>query len=93
MSICSKISALFEGDVWAESPAPPHPADETPETGRQGDAQEPGNRLPGSVFHFTAWLKKTESKEIKRAAPVSLLGKKALIVDDNRVNLDIRPMS
>ncbi len=89
LSICRKISALFEGDVWAESPAPRHPADETPETGLQGDVQEPGNRLPGSVFHFTAWLKKTESKEIKRAAPVSLLGKKVLIVDDNRANLDI----
>jgi two-component system, sensor histidine kinase and response regulator len=89
LSICSKILALFEGDVWAESPAPRHPADETPETGRQGDALEPGNRLPGSVFHFTAWLKKTESKEIKRAAPVSLFGKKVLIVDDNRANLDI----
>ena len=72
LSICKKISALFEGDVWAESPA-----DET--------ADPPS----GSVFHFTAWVKKTESKEVERFTPVSLFGKKVLIVDDNRANLNI----
>ena len=43
----------------------------------------------GSIFHFTAWLGKSEKKETRRFAPVSLSGKKALIVDDNRNNLDI----
>ncbi|MBW2037352.1 MAG: response regulator, partial [Deltaproteobacteria bacterium] len=47
---------------------------------------EPGK---GSTFHFTAWMKKGESKEPRRFKPVSLSGKKVLIVDDNQTNLDI----
>jgi len=43
----------------------------------------------GSVFHFTGWLGKAEEKEAGRFTPVSLSEKKALIVDDNRSNLDI----
>jgi two-component system sensor histidine kinase/response regulator len=43
----------------------------------------------GSIFHFTAWLEKSEVKECKRFAPVSLYGQRVLIVDDNQTNLDI----
>lgn len=43
----------------------------------------------GSTFHFTAWLGKSEDKEIKRITPVSLSDKKILIVDDNLSNLKI----
>jgi two-component system sensor histidine kinase/response regulator len=43
----------------------------------------------GSIFHFTAWLEKSEVKEFKRFAPVSLYGNRVLIVDDNQTNLDI----
>jgi len=43
----------------------------------------------GSIFHFTAWLGKVEEKETRKFVSVSLSGKKALIVDDNRNNLDI----
>jgi signal transduction histidine kinase/CheY-like chemotaxis protein len=43
----------------------------------------------GSTFHFSGWLKKTEDKEAKRFVPISLSGRKALIVDDNQTNLDI----
>ena len=43
----------------------------------------------GSVFHFTAWFKKAEDKEVRRFTSVSLTGRKALIVDDNQTNLDI----
>ncbi|MBW2709865.1 MAG: response regulator, partial [Deltaproteobacteria bacterium] len=77
LSICKKIATLFEGDVWAESPA--------------AEIVDPLlNPPPGSVFHFTAWVKKkTESKEVERFTPVALFGKKVLIVDDNRANLDI----
>ena len=50
---------------------------------------ETSNEERGSVFHFTAWLKKAEKVEVKRAAPVSLAGKKVLIVDDNQRNLEI----
>jgi two-component system sensor histidine kinase/response regulator len=47
---------------------------------------EPGR---GSTFYFTAWLQKAEGKQVKRFAPVSLSGKKVLIVDDNKNNLTI----
>ncbi|MCK4791465.1 MAG: response regulator [Desulfobacteraceae bacterium] len=47
---------------------------------------EPGK---GSTFYFTAWLQKAEGKQVKRFAPVSLSGKKVLIVDDNKNNLII----
>jgi len=47
---------------------------------------EPGK---GSTFHFTGWLDKAEGKQVKRFAPVSLAGKKVLIVDDNKNNLTI----
>ncbi|MBW2042741.1 MAG: response regulator [Deltaproteobacteria bacterium] len=43
----------------------------------------------GSTFHFTGWLGKSETRLFKKAAPVSLAGKKALMVDDNRTNLDL----
>jgi signal transduction histidine kinase/DNA-binding response OmpR family regulator len=43
----------------------------------------------GSVFHFSAWLQKSETKEVKKITPVSLSGKKAVIVDDNLTNLEI----
>ncbi|MBW2738244.1 MAG: response regulator [Deltaproteobacteria bacterium] len=43
----------------------------------------------GSTFHFTTWLGKAEEKETRRFISVSLSGKKALIVDDNRNNLYI----
>jgi signal transduction histidine kinase/ligand-binding sensor domain-containing protein/DNA-binding response OmpR family regulator len=43
----------------------------------------------GSTFHFTALLKRSEKKSGKRVLPESLAGKKVLIVDDNRHNLEI----
>ena len=47
---------------------------------------EPGK---GSTFYFTAWLEKAQVKQRKGICPVSLSGKKVLIVDDNKNNLDI----
>lgn len=47
---------------------------------------EPGK---GSVFHFTAWVEKSLKKPQPRIIPKHLTGKKLLIVDDNRKNLDI----
>ena len=47
---------------------------------------EPGK---GSVFHFVAWLGKSQDIQARPAAPVSLAGKRVLVVDDNRTNLDI----
>lgn len=44
----------------------------------------------GSVFHFTAWLGKTDKKkDSSQYRPVCLSGKKILIVDDNKTNLNI----
>ena len=43
----------------------------------------------GSVFHFTAWLGKCEEKQAERLAPVSLVGKRVLVVDDNTANAQI----
>jgi len=54
-----------------------------------GDVWAESEPKKGSIFHFTAWLGKAEEKEAKRFTPVSLSGKKALIVDDNQRNLDI----
>ena len=43
----------------------------------------------GSTFHFTACLKKSEKQRVKRFSKVSLKGRRILIVDDNRTNLEI----
>ncbi len=43
----------------------------------------------GSVFHFTARMKKATKPEIKNFKKVSLTGKRILIVDDNVTNLSI----
>ncbi len=43
----------------------------------------------GSVFHFTAWLYNPDERSFKRVAPVSLAGKRVIITDDNRTNLEI----
>jgi PAS domain S-box-containing protein len=45
----------------------------------------------GSTFHFTAWMDKSEKQPVKETVPGQELmaGKKALVVDDNRTNLEI----
>jgi len=43
----------------------------------------------GSIFHFTAWFGKAKDREVKRFVSMSLSGKKVLIADDNKSNLDI----
>jgi len=55
----------------------------------EGEAWAESRVGKGSIFHFTAWLGKSEKKETRRFVPVSLSGKKALIIDDNLNNLDI----
>ncbi len=75
LSICRQISAMMEGDVWVESPPP--------------GAQPTVSGGPGSLFHFTAWLKKSEIQRGRKPAPLSLSGKRALIVDDNPTNLSL----
>jgi CheY-like chemotaxis protein len=43
----------------------------------------------GSVFHFTAWLRKSEDRTAKRIKPAALSGLRAMVIDDNRTNRQI----
>jgi len=43
----------------------------------------------GSTFHFTAWVEKSGKKLARKASLEFLTGKRALLVDDNKHNLDI----
>jgi two-component system sensor histidine kinase/response regulator len=42
----------------------------------------------GSKFHFTAWFGKVGDSERRKFTPVSLSGKKCLVIDDNQTNLN-----
>jgi two-component system sensor histidine kinase/response regulator len=76
LSICRKIANLMNGDVWAES--------------AQYSKNDGESLSQGSTFHFTAWLEKGSVEEGPRIfSSVSLNGKRALIADDNRNNLEI----
>ena len=52
-----------------------------------GDVWVESEEGKGSIFHFTAWLKKTDTPEPKRGNPVSLQNKFVLLADDNATNL------
>jgi signal transduction histidine kinase/DNA-binding response OmpR family regulator len=54
-----------------------------------GDVWAESETGKGSTFHFTAWLQKVAGKQVGERAPVSLSGKKVLIVDDNENDLTI----
>jgi PAS domain S-box-containing protein len=102
LSICKKFSELMGGEVWAESPSDCRSTIddcllkkslEDKENSQfsivNRKSKQPRNKMPGSVFHFTAWFGKAEKKEFKRYTPVNLSNRKVLIVDDNQRNLDI----
>ena len=78
LSICKKIANHLGGDVWVEDPPPDATA------GRSWEKQG-----PGSVFHFTAWYTVAEQKKTERTRPVSLAGKRVLLVDENRISRGI----
>lgn len=54
-----------------------------------GDVWAEGPVDCGTIFHFTAWMEKSEEKRSRRVTSVSLIGKRVLIVDDSKTNLDI----
>lgn len=84
LSICRKIAGLMAGNIWAESPAEDKSGQT--ENRRQPPMEEIG---PGSTFHFTCWLQKSETKDEDRVTRASLSGRKVLVVDDNVAYLDI----
>ena len=92
LAICKRISNAMGGDVWAESPADCGVENskskiQSPQSAVQNPKSEIGG--PGSIFHFTAWLKKSDKKSSIKACRASLEGKKVLVADDNQTNLFI----
>ncbi len=55
----------------------------------KGDVWAQSTPGKGSVFHFTAWMSTSRKKFEKPLDRKNLEGKRALLVDDNQVNLDI----
>lgn len=55
----------------------------------KGDVWAESREKMGSTFHFVGWFGKSEAKPSERLTPVSLAGMDVLIVDDNRINLQI----
>ncbi len=99
LAICKRISNAMGGDVWAESPADwgMREADCGVENGKSkiqsplSAIQNPKSKIggPGSIFHFTTWLKKSVKKPSVKDCRASLEGKKVLVADDNQTNLFI----
>lgn len=98
LSICKQISNMMGGDVWAESPVNKQLNYENCQF--QSNSQmlnnhqaltfgHPCNEKPGTVFHFTAWMDKTDRKKGSIVAPSTLSGKRVLVVDDNLKILNI----
>ena len=54
-----------------------------------GDVWVESVKGKGSTFHFTAWFNKTVQPEVKPKIPVSLAGKRILVVNGNKISLEI----
>ena len=85
LSICKQISNRMEGDVWAESPVNSQLNIEnyrlqdrfkTLNNHQPSTFNRPWNRKPGTIFHFTAWLDKTDRNIDPTVAPSTLSGKR-----------------
>jgi signal transduction histidine kinase/DNA-binding response OmpR family regulator len=85
LTICRQISRLMNGNVWAESASKAGLSNGESITG-SGQSQTIG---PGSMFHFTASFKESNVELPKQISTASLSGRKLLIVDNNKNNLDI----
>jgi two-component system sensor histidine kinase/response regulator len=93
LSICKQISNRMGGDVWAESLL--NTQLNTEDCRSQDPFKSPNNhqpstkKKPGTIFHFTAWLEKTDRNINPVVAPSTLSGKRILVVDDNLNSLNI----
>jgi signal transduction histidine kinase/CheY-like chemotaxis protein len=97
LSICKQISNMMHGNAWAESPLN---CQLNIENCRLKDNIKIQNDLqssmvnpqckggPGSTFHFTAWLGKTQGNKTRKSPPLSLSAKKVLVFDDNPTALN-----
>jgi two-component system sensor histidine kinase/response regulator len=98
LSICKQISNMLEGDVWAKSP---EDSQSNIEDGHCQNVSETKNmnRSPmrgrlckksrGTLFHFTAWFDKNDSRSASKYTPPALDKRRILVVDDNRNGLNI----
>jgi two-component system, sensor histidine kinase and response regulator len=98
LSICKQISNRMGGDVWAESPVNTQlntenfllkGRSENPNNRQPSTFNDPCNAKPGTIFHFTAWLEKTDQNIDQTVTPSTLFGKRILVVDDNLKSLNI----
>jgi two-component system sensor histidine kinase/response regulator len=55
----------------------------------QGDVWAESQVKKGSTFHFIGWFGRSEEIASEKIVPVSLSGKKILVVDDNKTNREI----
>ena len=98
LSICKQISNMMGGDVWAESPVNTQLNIEncrlqvhskTPNNHQPSTFNHPCKEKPGTIFHFSAWLEKTDRDIEPTVAPSILSGKRILVVDDSLNSLNI----
>ena len=98
LSICKQISNMMGGDIWAESPVNTQlnfencrlqSRSKAPDNHQSSTFNHPCNEKSGTIFHFTAWMDKTDRKKGSINAPSMLSGKRVLVVDDNLNNLNI----
>jgi signal transduction histidine kinase/DNA-binding response OmpR family regulator len=92
LSICKRIAELMDGEIWAESPAcTAQPVERDRGVSQDLSVQRMNCEVrgPGSVFHFTAWLKKSEEKRKNEFDKVSLSCRKVLLIDDSGVSRNV----
>jgi two-component system sensor histidine kinase/response regulator len=98
LSICKQISNRMRGDVWAESPVIPQlniencrlqDRSKSPNNYQPSTFNRPCNGKPGTIFHFTAWLEKTDRNIDPIVSTSTLSDKRILVVDDNLNSLSI----
>ncbi len=98
LSICKQISNKMGGDVWAESLADffSNTRDNQNrgefkclDTYRRQLNRRRGGPRSGTIFHFTAWFEKVHVHSSAKPTPPALANRRILVVDDNRIGLNI----